>query len=80
MVEVTPLFTLTPNIFWNLGDNSALFQLVTQNSLGDNLLLLGALGIPVGASGTEYGGIETGLPDSYFSSYLSVFLQLNWYF
>ena len=80
MVEVTPLFTLTPNIFWNLGDNSALFQLVTQNSLGDNLLLLGALGIPVGASGTEYGGIETGLPDSYFSSDLSVFLQLNWYF
>jgi hypothetical protein len=80
LVEVTPLFTVTPNVFWNLGDSSALLQLVTQNSLGDNLLLLGAIGIPVGASGTEYGGIETGLPNTYYSSNLSAFLQLNWYF
>lgn len=80
MVEVTPLFTLTPNLFWNLGDNSALLQFVTQNSLGDNLLLLGALGIPIGANGTEYGGIGAEVPGVYFSSDLSAFLQLNWYF
>jgi len=80
MVEVTPLFTVTPNLFWNLGDSSALLQIVTQNSLGDNLLLLGALAVPVGASGTEYGGIETGVPGVYFSTNLSAFLQLNWYF
>ena len=80
MVEVTPLFTLTPNIFWNIGDGSALLQFVTQNSLGDNLVLLGALGIPMGPSGTEYGGIDTGIEGVYFSTDLSMFLQLNWYF
>jgi len=80
MVEVTPLFSLTPNLFWNVGDGSALLQIVTQNSLGDNLTLLGALGVPVGASGTEYGGIETGIPGVYFSTELSLFLQLGWYF
>jgi len=80
MVEVTPLFSVTPNVFWNLGDDSALLQIVTQNSLGDNLLLLGALGIPLGPNGSEYGGIETGITGSYFSTDLNVFLQLAWYF
>jgi len=80
MVELTPLFSVTPNLFWNLGDGSALLQIVTQNSLGDNLVLLGALGIPMGPNGTEYGGIDTGLPGRYFSSDLSVFLQIGWYF
>ena len=80
MVEVTPLFMLTPTLFWNVGDGSALLQIVPQYSLGDNLLLLGALGIPVGPNGTEYGGIEAGAPGVYFSTDLNVFLQLNWYF
>jgi hypothetical protein len=80
MVEVTPLFTLTPNLFWNVGDGSALLQLVSNNSLGDNLMLLGALGVPIGPGGTEYGGIETDVQGTYFSSSLSAFLQLNWYF
>ena len=79
-IEATPLFTVTPNLFWNLGDDSALLQIVTQNSLSDNLVLLGALTIPIGADGTEYGGIETEVPDAYFSSDLSLFLQLGWYF
>ncbi len=80
LLEVTPLFTLTPNLFWNLDDASALLQIVTQNSLGDNLVLLGALAVPMGPSGTEYGGIETGTPGVFFSSELSFFLQLGWYF
>jgi hypothetical protein len=80
LVEVTPLFTLTPNLFWNVGDGSALLQLISNNSLGDNLTLLGAVGIPLGPSGTEYGGIETDIPGVYFSSSLNAFLQLNWYF
>ena len=77
---LTPLFTVTPNLFWNLGDGSALLQVVTQNSLGDNLVLLGALGVPMGPSGTEYGGIETDIPGVYFSSDMSLFLQLGWYY
>ena len=80
MVEVTPLFMLTPTLFWNVGDGSALVQIVPQYSLGDNLLLLGALGIPVGPNGTEYGGIEAAAPGVYFSTDLNAFLQLNWYF
>ena len=80
MIEMTPLFTLTPQVFWNLSDDSALLQVVTQNSLGDNLVLLGALSVPMGPSGTEYGGIETDVPEVYFSSDLNLFLQLGWYF
>jgi hypothetical protein len=80
MIEMTPLFTLTPQLFWNTGDGSALLQVVTQNSLGDNLVLLGALSVPMGPDGTEYGGIETGIPGAYYSSDLNLFLQLGWYF
>ncbi|MFC1664454.1 hypothetical protein ACFL17_02345, partial [Pseudomonadota bacterium] len=79
-IEMTPLFTLTPILFWNVGDGSALLQIVTQNSLGDNLVLLGALGVPIGSNGTEYGGIGTEVPGVYFSTVLSLFAQLGWYF
>lgn len=79
-VEITPLFLLTPNLFWNVGDGSALIQIVTQNSLDDNLVLLGALSIPVGPNGTEYGGIETDAPGKFFSTGPGLFLQLGWYF
>jgi hypothetical protein len=80
MIEVTPLFMFTPNIFWNLGDSSALLQLNTQNDLAENLMLIGSLGVPIGASGTEYGGLETDVPGVYLSRDLSVFAQLRWYF
>ncbi len=79
-LEVTPLFTVTPNLFWNLSDGSALFQLVTQNSLGDDLVLLGALAIPVGPDGTEYGGLESPEAGKTFSTGFQVFAQLAWYF
>ena len=80
LIEVTPLFTLTTQLFWNTGDGSALLQIINQNSLGDELVLLGALSVPMGADGTEYGGIETNMPGTYYSSDLSLFLQLGWYF
>ena len=79
-IEMTPLFLLLPNVFINLSDGSALLQLVTQNDLHENLLLLGALNVPVGANGTEFGGIVTGTPGVYLSSDFSAFVQLNWYF
>lgn len=78
--EITPFFTLTPNLFRNLGDKSALLQLVTQNSLSENLLLLGALSVPTGTNAMEYGGLKTDMPDSYFFSEFSLFLLLEWYF
>ena len=78
-IEVTPLFLVTPNVFWNLEDPSALFQLVWQNDLQQDLVLQGAISVPVGPSGSEYGGIEAGL-DRFLSNDASLFLQLAWYF
>jgi hypothetical protein len=80
MIEMTPLWLLTPNVFLNAEDGSALLQLVSQNDLKENLAFLGSLNVPVGPKGTEYGGIETGISDRYLSTDLSVFAQIAWYF
>lgn len=79
-IEMTPLWLVTPNVFANLEDRSALLQLVVQHSLGDNLTFLGALNVPVGPDGSEYGGLESPLPGRYFSRSASLFAQLAWYF
>ena len=80
LMELHPLFHLTPNVFWNVGDGSALIQIVTQNDLKTDLVLLGAVGLPLGPDGTEFGGIETEIPGLSLSRGPSLFLQLNWYF
>jgi len=80
LVEVSPLWTLTPNLFANLDDGSALVQLTTRYSLGDNSEFLAALNVPIGPSGTEFGGVPTGQGDLYFSTGLSLFAQFSWYF
>jgi len=80
LIEITPLFLLTPNLFLNIEDDSALVQITTQTDLNESMLLLGALNIPVGRSGTEYGGIDLGVPGSQLSTGPGVFVQLAWYF
>ena len=80
LVEVTPLLTLTPNLFINLGDGSALAQLVLQWDLERNWQLTGALTAPFGSGNTEYGGLETGVDDLTLETGLSLFAQLAWYF
>ncbi len=77
---MTPLWLLTPTVFLNVEDGSALIQLVTQNDLKENLAFLGSLNVPVGPKGTEYGGLESGIADRYFATDLSVFAQIAWYF
>ncbi len=79
-VEVNPLWLLTPNLFLNLDDGSAFVQLVSSCDLRQNWQLLGALGVPVGPDGTEYGGIESGQPGKTLGTGPSLFLQLAWYF
>jgi hypothetical protein len=79
-IEMSPLWTLTPGLYTNLNDPSALVQIVTQFSLANNLTFLGALGFPIGPEGTEYGGIEAAVPGRFFSSDASVFAQIAWYF
>ena len=77
--EVTPLFVLTPNVFFNVTDPSALVQVVFQNDLKENLLLWSAINLPVGANGTEFGGPSTAIPGVYLSSGPSASVQLVWY-
>lgn len=79
-VEVTPLLLLTPNLLLNLHDPSALAQLVLRYDLGQELLLLAALNVPVGPAGSEYGGIDAPVDGLYFSTGPSLFAQLAWYF
>lgn len=80
LVEVTPLFTVTPTLLFSVSEPSALFQLVTQVSLADNMTLLGSLNLPLGPNGSEFGGIESGVPGSYLSSGPGIFAQFAWYF
>lgn len=79
-VEMTPLLMLIPNFFVNLEDPSALAQLVVQYDWKQNLLVLGALNLPLGPNGSEYGGIEAPVDELYFSTGASIFAQLAWYF
>ncbi|MFQ5982880.1 MAG: hypothetical protein ACE5KS_05850, partial [Woeseiaceae bacterium] len=80
MIEMTPLWILTPTAFVNIDDGSALVQLVSQNDLKENLLFLGSLNIPIGPRGTEYGGIQATPANRYLSTDLSLFAQIAWYF
>lgn len=80
MIEMSPLWILTPTILANIEDPSALFQLVTTYSLSDNMTFLGSVNIPIGPSGSEFGGIESGVPDRYLSTGMGFFAQLAWYF
>ena len=79
LIEMTPLWTLTPTLLANLADPSALLQIVTSRSLSDNVTFLGSLNVPVGANGSEFGGIESG-GELYLSTGPGVFAQIAWYF
>ena len=79
-VELTPLLQLTPNIFINITDPSALAQLVLSYDWKQDVQLLAALNIPIGPNGSEYGGIDAIQPDLYVSTGPSLFAQLAWYF
>ena len=80
MIEMSPLWTLTPTVLANIGDPSALFQLVTSRSLSDNLTFLGSLNLPLGSDGSEFGGIDSGVDGVYLSNGPGVFAQIAWYF
>ena len=46
----------------------------------ENLVALGALNLPLGSSGSEYGGIESPVDGRYFSTGPGVFAQIAFYF
>ena len=80
LVEVTPLVNVTPNLFLNLGDGSALAQLIVSWDLAQDWQLLASANLPLGPTGTEYGGLETGIDDLTLEVGPSLFAQLAWYF
>ncbi|MDH3748397.1 MAG: hypothetical protein OER97_09335 [Gammaproteobacteria bacterium] len=79
-IEMTPLWNVSPLLLANLGDPSALLQLTSNYSLSDNMTLLGSINIPIGSNGSEFGGIDSGIPDRYFSTGFGLFAQFAWYF
>ncbi|MCZ6831189.1 MAG: hypothetical protein O7F73_16690 [Gammaproteobacteria bacterium] len=79
-VEMSPLFSVSPNLFLNLQDGSFLAQVVGQYDVSQNWQLLLALNLPVGDSGTEFGGIDSGVEGLQLSQGASLFTQLAWYF
>ena len=80
MIEMTPLWGLTPTVLANVSDPSGLFQLVTNYSVSDDMTFLASVNVPLGPKGSEFGGIESGLPDRYLSGGAGLFAQIAWYF
>jgi hypothetical protein len=79
-VEMTPLWILTPTLFANVEDGSALLQITTRNNLSEDMEFIGALNVPLGPEGSEFGGIAIDMPGLFLSSDASLFAQLAWYF
>lgn len=79
-IEVTPLWTVSPVLLMNAGDPSALFQVIAEGSLTENMLFTGSVSVPIGPAGTEFGGIASGIPDRTLANGPGAFLQLAWYF
>lgn len=79
LVEMTPLLQLTPTLFANLGDGSALAQLSLRWDIRQDWQLLGAFNLPLGPAGTEYGGIRVG-EGADLATGPALFAQLAWYF
>ena len=80
LIEVTPLWLLTPNVFFNISDGSSMVQLVSTYDFAQNARFLFSMGIPLGASGTEFGGIDSAIDGEQLSTGINLFAQLAWYF
>ncbi|MGF1757061.1 hypothetical protein L4D76_03720 [Photobacterium sagamiensis] len=85
-IEMSPLWLLLPSAFVNVSDTSALFQVISQHDIEQDLQLLLAFNLPVGAKGTEFGGVEVSCElagDSQtcnLATDLSLQAQIAWYF
>jgi hypothetical protein len=44
------------------------------------MTFLGSINVPIGYDGSEFGGIDSGLADTYLSTGVGIFAQLAWYF
>ncbi len=83
-IELAPLWLLSSNIFFNLDDDSSLWQIMSRHDLAENLMLTAAVNVPVGDRGSEFGGRafgESGREELLYTSVDRTFdIQLAWYF
>jgi len=79
-IEMSPLWLFNPTLFNNLNDQSGLLQLSSLHDIKQDMQLILALNLPYGKTGTEFGGIDSGVPGRPWSVGASAFLQLAWYF
>ena len=79
-IETTALTMLTTNLFVNMADPSALLQVIFNVDWRQNLTLLSGLSFPMGARGSEFGGIPSTAPGVYYQNGNSVFAQLAYFF
>jgi hypothetical protein len=79
-VEVTPLLLVTPNAFVNLEDPSGLLQVVVQADLSQDLRLVASASLPMGPDGSEFGGIQSGIPGRTLGVGPQLFVQFARYF
>ena len=79
-IEIHPLWQLTTTLFRNLDDDSSLLQVFSRHDLAPERQLLLALNLPSGDEGSEFGGIDSPVPDRTLALGNSAFAQLAWYF
>ncbi|RLA13292.1 MAG: hypothetical protein DRQ59_05635, partial [Gammaproteobacteria bacterium] len=79
-IEMSPLWLFNPTLFNNLNDHSGLLQLTSLHDIKQDMQLILALNLPYGKTGTEFGGIDSGVPGRPWNVGASAFLQLAWYF
>lgn len=84
-VEMAPLWLLSTNIFYNMSDNSALAQIVSNHDVGQNGQFVMAATLPMGPKGSEFGGLVVNtandqLMQNFNESSWSLYAQIAWYF
>lgn len=79
-IEITPLWLFTPTIIFNATDLSSLIQLSSTFDIRQDWQLTSAITLPTGATGTEYGGIDSSVAGKQLSTDVNLYLQLAAYF
>ena len=80
-LEWTPLLTLSPSIIANLNDGSFYAAAEIDRSVSDNADLIAGAQVPIGPTGTEYGGLPlSGSTAPYVAAPITAYLQFRRHF
>ncbi|MGO8858904.1 MAG: hypothetical protein ACLQO1_24885 [Steroidobacteraceae bacterium] len=80
-LEVNPLLNVSPTLIVDLDDRSLFTLVAATYSLSDNLNLIGGAQFPVGAAGTEFGGIPLAPGNqTRLAPATQIYLQIRKYF